>query len=85
METISQRKDLNYFFRVRTKKDEAGKIVSANYGKIRGPLDFGFRGRRNGLGMTYYFNPTPNDRNMEFDPSRNLFADLPVAEQVHEP
>lgn len=83
--TISQRKDLNYFFRVRTKKDEAGKIVSANYGKIRGPLDFGFRGKRNGLGMTYYFNPTPNDRNMEFDPSRNLFTDLPVAEQVHEP
>lgn len=85
LSAISQRNDLNYFFRVRTKKDEAGKIRSAHYGKIRGPLDFGFRGKRNGLGMTYYFNPTPNDRNMEFDPSRNLFTDLPVSDQVREP
>ena len=83
--TISQRKDLNYFFRVRTKRDETGKIISANYGKIRGPLDFGFRGKRNGLGMTYYFNPNANDRNMEFDPSQNLFTDLPMTDQVHEP
>ncbi|HAL92636.1 MAG TPA: hypothetical protein DCM68_06395 [Verrucomicrobia bacterium] len=83
--TISQRKDLNYFFRVRTKKDETGKIVSAHYGKIRGPLDFGFRGKRNGLGMTYYLNPTPNDRNMEFDPNRNLFTGLKVGEEVHDP
>lgn len=83
--TISQRKNLNYFFRVRTKNDEMGKIVSAHYGKIRGPLDFGFRGKRNGLSMTYYLNPTPNDRNMEFDPKRNLFTDLKVGEQVQEP
>ena len=83
--TISRRKDMNYFFRVRTQKDETGKMVSAHYGKIRGPLDFGFRGKRNGLSMTYYFNPTPNDRNMEFDPSRNLFTDLSPSEQVNEP
>jgi hypothetical protein len=26
------------------------------------------------LMFTYYFNPTANDRNLEFDPSRNLFG-----------
>ncbi len=29
--------------------------------------------------MKYYLNPTPNDRNMEFDPSQNLFTNLPTA------
>jgi hypothetical protein len=25
------------------------------------------------VSFTYYFNPTPNDRNIEFDPEQNLF------------
>ena len=53
-----------YYFRVRTVLDKDGNIVSALYGKIYG--DF--------LNFTYYLNPTPNDRNIEFDPEKNLFG-----------
>lgn len=53
-----------YYFRIRTKLDEHGNIVSAQYGKIYG--DF--------FVFTYYLNPTPNDRNVEFDPEQNLFG-----------
>jgi hypothetical protein len=55
----------NYIFRVRTVLDEHGNVKSANYGKIYG--DF--------LQFRYYLNPTPNDRSIEFDPSRNLFSE----------
>lgn len=81
----AKRANLNYFYRVRTKKDETGRIISAHYGKIRGPINFGAYAKATSLSMTYYFNSTPNDRNMEFDPSRNLFTDLPVSDQVREP
>jgi len=30
-------------------------------------------------------NPTPNDRNVEFDPKKNLFTNLSSLEQVREP
>jgi hypothetical protein len=58
----------NYFFRVRTVLDQHGNIKSAMYGKIYG--DF--------MQFTYYLNPTPNDQNMEFDPSRNLLREQKV-------
>ncbi len=75
-------KDQNYFFRVRTKKDDNGNIVSALYGKIYGDFQFDERGR---LTFTYYLNPTPNDRNVEFDPTKNLFKNLSSLEQVRIP
>ena len=56
--------DRNYYFRVRTKLDADGRVVSAHYGKIYG--DF--------MSFIYYFNPIPNDRNVEYDPKRNLFV-----------
>ena len=61
--TDSRNRNANYYFRVRTELDENGNLISANYGKIHG--DFMY--------FIYYFNPTPNDRNLEFDPERNLF------------
>jgi hypothetical protein len=64
-----------YFFRVRTKLDENGNVVSAHYGKIYG--DF--------MQFRYYLNPTPNDRNIEFDPKRNLSKNLSNMEDVSEP
>jgi hypothetical protein len=64
-----------YLFRVRTKTDDRGNIVSAHYGKIYG--DF--------MQFTYYLNPTPNDRNIEFDPSQNLIHNLNEFEGVSEP
>ena len=65
----------NYFFRVRTVLDEKGKVKSALYGKIYG--DF--------MRFSYYLNPTPNDRNVEFDPKQNLMKKLTPLEAVTEP
>ncbi|MBW7907965.1 MAG: carboxypeptidase regulatory-like domain-containing protein [Kiritimatiellae bacterium] len=63
-------------FRVRTVLDDKGNVVSARYGKIYGPIEFGV-GKQHNVRFTYYFNPTANDRNLEFDPDRNLLpADL---------
>ena len=62
-------------FKSRIQRDSKGKIVSANYGKIYGPLEHLFS-RKDNLGALkfhYYFNPTPNDRNLEFDTSKNLY------------
>lgn len=53
----------NFYFRIRTVLDKDSNIVSANYGKIYG--DF--------MQFRYFLNPTPNDRNVEFDPRHNLF------------
>jgi hypothetical protein len=64
----------NYYFRVRTKFDEKGEIVSAHYGKIYG--DFRWGSARSAPASLHwlanYYNPVPNDRNVEFDPKRNL-------------
>ena len=60
----------NYIFRVRSQRDHNGTITNALYGKIRGPIAF-FPGG-GGVSFTYYLNPTPNDRNLEYDASHNL-------------
>jgi len=65
----------NYFIRIRTRTDEEGKIIYAHYGKIYGDFPW----------FTYYVNPTPNDRNIEFDPRQNLFTNLRQEEQVGMP
>jgi hypothetical protein len=64
-----------YYFRVRTALDHQGNVVSAHYGKIYG--DF--------MQFRYYFNPTPNDRNVEFDTKQNLVGGIESFEQVREP
>ncbi len=74
--------DANYFFRVRTNKDDKGNTVSALYGKIHGDFS-GFDSGK--LTFTYYLNPTPNDRNLEFDPKHNLFKKLSSLEEVRAP
>jgi hypothetical protein len=55
-----------YLLRVRAVLDQSGNIVSAHYGEIYG--DF--------MQFAYYLNPTPNDRNIEFDPKQNLLGGL---------
>jgi len=57
--------DALYYVRVRTDLDKDGNIKSAHYGKIYGELYGQF---------VCYLNPTLNDRNVEFDPSRNLLG-----------
>jgi hypothetical protein len=60
----------------RVKMDNEGRIISANYGKIYGEIIYGGTEKNLKGGMVrlcYYFNPTPNDRNLEFDCKNNLF------------
>jgi hypothetical protein len=79
-------KSQNYYFRVRTVLDENGKIKSALYGKIYG--DFALdpiNSKTTWIIFTYYFNPTLNDRNVEFDPKQNLMTYLKSDEGVSEP
>lgn len=74
------------FFRVRTVEQD-GKIVSARYGKIRGGIAVypDSKSEKPKIVFTYYFNPTPNDRNLEWDQKRNLFGGLTDMETPREP
>jgi hypothetical protein len=62
-----------FFFRTRVKRDLQGRIVSANYARIVG--DFEIYAPSGAVSFTYYFNPTPNDRNLEYHPMKNLFPE----------
>ena len=57
------------FLRTRVETDKEGKIISANYGKVQGPITIN---RQGVIGFTHYFNGRTNDRNLEFDPTQNL-------------
>ncbi len=69
-------KETNYIFRSRVVLDEEGKIESCHYGKMIDAVDVaarsGFPDGNPIVVFTYYFNPTPNDRNLEFEPMLNL-------------
>lgn len=71
-EPYTLKDDLGFFIRTRVVLDEDGNIESANYAKIHGDFKMHQNG---GIGFTYYFNPVPNDRNLEFDPKQNLFPE----------
>ena len=74
-----------YFFRVRT-VEQNGQIVSAHYGKIRGGIEIEPRETPTcTIIFTYYFNPTPNDRNLEWDTKKNLIGGLKDMESPREP
>lgn len=72
-----------YCFRIRTMKDESGIVTNAFYGKIYGDIYFSqaYDLSRNRDAWTifiarpkllYYLNPTPMDKNLEFDCQHNL-------------
>ena len=87
LDSVIPRKDVNYFFRIRSKTNSKG-IVSALYGKIHGPImitDFKNNDSRASILFTYYLNPVENDTNLEFDTSKNMFENLNRKEQVNEP
>ncbi len=71
-EARKTRDDVGFFFRTRVVLDDDGKIVSANYAKVHGDFKFLAGGV---ISFVYYFNPRPNDRNLEFDKNQNLFPD----------
>jgi len=60
---------VNYLFRIRTKLDKTGNIISANYGKFNGEFGISRKGKTR---FTYVFNPD-GTRNLEEDPEKNLF------------
>lgn len=62
----------NYFVRTRTQVNEKGEIISANYAKIYRDIQWGPSGL---VQFQYYFNPDPNDRNLEFDIRKNLLPE----------
>jgi hypothetical protein len=64
-----------YIFRLRTQVDNSGRVISCHYAKAIGDIPE----------LEIYFNPKPNDRNLEFDPSQNLFGELSPIEQVLKP
>jgi len=74
-QTVATNPNRNFYFRVRTKLDENGNVVSARYGKIYGDL----------AQFTYYFNPTLNDQNVEFNPKQNLLSGLQPLDEVSAP
>lgn len=85
LETDS-RDDQNYFFRVRTTLDPSGQVTSALYGKVHGDINWDTLNSPSGhLQFTYYLNPTSLDRNLEFDPKRNLFSARIDGTNVTEP
>jgi len=53
------------FMRIRTQLDKDGNVVSAHYAKLVSPQGAG-------NGFKFFYNPTPNDRNLEYDLKSNL-------------
>lgn len=75
-----------WFFRLRTVLGADGKVERAYYAKVTGAFEFSpARPGGSGCCFTYHFNPRANERNLEFDPKRNLNADLTPWEQVTQP
>ena len=72
----SSNPDRNFAFRIRTKKDKNGKIVSAYYGKIYGDIvikkPYGVEELVAAPSFMYYLNRNPLDRNLEWDMKNNL-------------
>jgi hypothetical protein len=77
------RKDVGYFLRSRVRLDQDGNILSANYAKIIG--DFLVASKGGQVTFSYFFNPVPNDRNLEFDTNRNLFPRDKLGANVYDP
>ena len=74
LEAAEVKQDEYLIIRTRIESDDNGNILSAQYGKIYGWIDFGpleTKGESE-IRFLYYFNPTPNDRNLEFDGQNNL-------------
>jgi len=67
-------KDDEYIvFRTRSRMDGNGDLKEARYGKIIGIPNFRvWPGQKGVTWLLYYFNPNPNDTNLEFDAKKSL-------------
>ncbi len=70
-----------YFLRLRVVK-RGDEIIKANYAKINEEVKFDPRGK---ITFSYCYNPTINDRNLEFDPDKNLLQLDRAAERIRLP
>lgn len=70
--------DQNFMFRVRSQVDDNGNVTNALYGKIYGVISCDANKK---LKFNYLLNPKPNDRNLEFDPRKNLMPNLQEGEE----
>ena len=63
-----------YTFRIRSRRDENGKLVEAYFGKIYGDFEFEGDDKKGLIGVKflYYLNPKSLDRNLEWDMKTNL-------------
>jgi hypothetical protein len=61
-------------FRIRSRYDEKGNLKEAYYGKIYGDFEIQGDEKRGitSISFLYYLNPTPLDRNLEWDMKTNL-------------
>jgi hypothetical protein len=97
-DSAEREKAEGYFFRTRVKR-EGERIVSAHYGKLLGRINY-IPVQRDGawlgdkrknlpsfgsIEFIYYFNPTANDRNLEFDLKKNLFKRLEPEQWLRQP
>jgi hypothetical protein len=80
----------NFFLRVRTNSDAAGKVVGGWYGKIHAPFGFDPRGSdpwgttgRQYVSFSYYLNPD-GSRNIEYDSKRNLLKSPKLHDRDYE-
>jgi len=70
-----------YIFRIRSDV-ENGKLIRAMYGKVHGDIRFDPRGSNTAsIIFDYYVNPDYS-HNLEFEPKRNLFINLPSTEGI---
>jgi len=65
---VPESKPSGYYIRTRVVEVD-GKIIKANYVKLPKMIEAGPAGS---VSFLYYYNPTPNDRNLEFNPKANL-------------
>lgn len=69
---------VGYYLRVRAKIGPDGRVLSAHYAKIQGPIRCGY----GAVTFRYYYNPTPDDRRLVMDRKRNLLQPPPGTQGV---
>lgn len=70
-------KNRNFCFRIRTRRNEEGKIIESYYGKIYGDIEVRQKYDGDipsivGVKFLYYLNPNSLDRNLEYKTGSNL-------------
>ena len=61
---------------VKSRTHLSDDLEESHFGKIYGEIKYGISDDNKGgvVMFQYFFNPTPNDRNLEFDGKNNLFG-----------